>query len=74
MGRYYMFLGIARPELWRIVNRNGNYRWLHTHSECFSPLANLSDVINRPRRPLATLYDVLRGVHAYDSSTCDCRI
>jgi hypothetical protein len=39
----------------------------------FSPLANLSDVIDGSRRQLATLYDVLRGVHAYDSSTCDCR-
>jgi hypothetical protein len=47
--------GNASLALWRIVDKNGNYRSLHTHFESFSPLAALSDLINGPRRPLATL-------------------
>src|ERR1700751_2977223 len=64
--------GSARLALWRIVDKNINYRCLQTHFETFPPPAPLSDFIHGPRRPLAKLYDVLRGVYAYDSSTYDC--
>ena len=68
---YYMFLVALAPvayrrQKWQLSLASYPFR-------SFSPLANPSDVIDGSRRLLATLYDVLRGVYAYDSSTCDCR-